>query len=48
MASGSAKGKQLKEIMDKGELVSLKMVLDMIRNTMIRHAMLGAKGSVIE
>ena len=48
VASGSAKGKQLKEIMDKGELVSMKMVLDMIRNTMICHAMLGAKGSVMD
>ena len=34
--SGSNKGKQLKEIMDKGELVSMKMVLDMIQNAMIR------------
>ena len=36
VASGSNKGKQLKEIMDKGELVSMKMVLDMIQNSMIR------------
>jgi len=48
VASGSTKGQQLKEIMDKGELVSTKMVLDMIQSAMISYAMLGATGFLLD
>lgn len=35
--SGSARGEKLKEIMEKGELVSLDTVLELIRDAMLKH-----------
>ncbi|NWX90762.1 KAD1 kinase, partial [Nothoprocta pentlandii] len=38
VSSGSERGKKLKEIMEKGELVSLDTVLDMLRDAMLAKA----------
>lgn len=47
VASGSPRGKQLAEIMKKGELVSKDIVLDMIKQAMLKSAGT-AKGYLID
>jgi len=47
VASGSERGKQLTQIMEKGELVSLETVLGLLRDAMIKKASV-SKGFLID
>jgi len=48
VASGSPIGKQLDEAMKRGELVSLSIVLQLIKDAMIKAAFKGSKGFLID
>ena len=48
VASGSPIGKQLDEAMKRGELVSLTIVLQLIKDAMIKAAFKGSKGFLID
>jgi len=48
VASGSPIGKQLDEAMKRGELVSLTIVLQLIKEAMIKAAFKGSKGFLID
>uniref|UniRef100_A0A5S6R341 adenylate kinase n=1 Tax=Trichuris muris TaxID=70415 RepID=A0A5S6R341_TRIMR len=46
--SGSARGKQIKEIMANGQLVALEVVLDLIKEAMLKALTQGSKGFLID
>jgi len=46
--SGSARGKQLTKIMEAGELVSLEIVLDLVKEAMVKAIEKGSKGFLID
>ncbi|PAA49580.1 hypothetical protein BOX15_Mlig009333g1 [Macrostomum lignano] len=48
VASGSERGNRLKAIMESGELVSLDIVLELIRDAMLARGAAGAKGFLID
>ncbi len=48
VASGSARGSQLNAMMEKGELVPLEVVLDLIAEAMLAKLAAGSKGFLID
>ncbi|KFD59113.1 hypothetical protein M513_00276 [Trichuris suis] len=46
--SGSQRGKQIKEIMANGQLVALEIVLDLIKEAMLKALTQGSKGFLID
>ncbi|KHJ89438.1 putative adenylate kinase, partial [Oesophagostomum dentatum] len=48
VASGSPRGAQLSKIMEAGELVPLEVVLDLIKEAMLKEVAKGSKGFLID